>query len=224
MKKSFLVSLMLVMVLMFSSTAVFANEKAQPQSTKVFVDGEAVSFTVDPMNDNWTTLVQFKPVFEKLGMKVAWNKDTQTVTGTTYNLEIQLTLGSKTVLVNGEKKQLTVAPKLVKNVTMIPLRFVGESSGRDVSWDGRTKTVYIASTKDQILHVINQNLIYAQNEDFDGYMSTLDPSTPGIEQVKTQVGLVNAAYEIKYDYQNLEMVSMEQDTASVKMTQTSIKV
>ena len=224
MKKSFLVSLMLVMVLMFSSTAVFANEKAQPQSTKVFVDGEAVSFTVDPMNDNGTTLVQFKPVFEKLGMKVAWNKDTQTVTGTTYNLEIQLTLSSKTVLVNGEKKQLTVAPKLVKNVTMIPLRFVGEASGRDVSWDGRTKTVYIASTKDQILHVINQNLIYAQNEDLDGYMSTLDPSTPGIEQVKTQLGLVNAAYEIKYDFENIEIISVEQEKAGVKLTQISTKV
>jgi hypothetical protein len=222
MKKRFLVGLMVVMALSFSSTQVFAKEQAQ--QTKVFVDGDVVGFTVDPMNEQGTTLVQFKPVFEKLGLEVAWNKDTQTVTGTTYNLNIQLTIGSKTVLVNGEKKQLTVAPKIVKDVTMIPLRFVGEASGRDVSWDGRTKTVYIASTEEQILHVINQNLIYAQNEDLDGYISTLDPSTPGIEQVKVQMGQINAAYELKYEFDNIEIINVEKDKAAVKVTQSTTKV
>lgn len=222
MKKSFLVSLTVVMLLIFSSTAVFAKEQAQP--TKVYVDGNVVGFTVDPLNENGTTLVEFKPVFEKLGMEVAWNQDTQTVTGTTYNLDIQLTIGSKTVLINGEKKQLTVAPKIVKNVTLIPLRFVGEASGRDVSWDGRTKTVYIASTKDQILHLINQNLIYSQNEDLEGYISTLDPSTPGIEQVKAQVGQINAAYELKYAFDNIEIISVEKAKAAVKLTQSTTKI
>lgn len=222
MKKSFLVSLTVVMLLIFSSTAVFAKEQAQP--TKVYVDGNVVGFTVDPLNENGTTLVEFKPVFEKLGMEVAWNQDTQTVTGTTYNLDIQLTIGSKTVLINGEKKQLTVAPKIVKNVTLIPLRFVSEASGRDVSWDGRTKTVYIASTKDQILHLINQNLIYSQNEDLEGYISTLDPSTPGIEQVKAQVGQINAAYELKYAFDNIEIISVEKAKAAVKLTQSTTKI
>jgi hypothetical protein len=222
MKKGFLVSVMVALVLMFSSTAVFAKEQAQP--TKVYVDDKLVDFTVDPMNDNGTTLVQFKAVFEKLGLDVAWNQETQTVTGTTYNLNIQLTLSSKTVLVNGEKKQLTVAPKLVKNVTMIPLRFVGEASGRDVSWDGRTKTVYIASTKDQILHLINQNLIYSQTEDLEGYISTLDPKTPGLEQVRAQIGQINTVYDLNYAFSNIEIISLEKDKAAVKVTNTTTKV
>jgi hypothetical protein len=157
-------------------------------------------------------------------LKVAWNQETQTVTGTTYDLDIQLTIGSKTVLVNGEKKQLTVAPKIVKDVTMIPLRFVGEASGRDVSWDGRTKTVYIASTKEQILHVINQNVIYSQNEDLDGYISTIDPSTPGLEQLRAQLVGINAAFEFKYKFENIEIISVEKEKATVKLTQSTLKV
>ncbi|MEX2461944.1 MAG: stalk domain-containing protein [Paenibacillaceae bacterium] len=222
MKRRILVGLMVVMALNFSSRQVFAQE--QVQQTRVYVDGDGVNFTVDPLNEKGTTLVQFKPVFEKLGLEVAWDKDTQTVIGTTYNLNIQLTIGSKTVLVNGEEKQLPVAPKIVKDVTMIPLRFVGEASGRDVSWDFRTKTVYIASTKEQILHVVDQNLIYSQNEDLDGYISTLDPSTPGIEQIKDQVGQINAAYDLKYEYENIEINSVEKEKASVKLTQSTTKV
>jgi hypothetical protein len=223
MKKGFLVSAMVVLLLMLSSTSVLAKEEAQP--IKVYVDGVIIEgFHTLPLNDNGTTLVQFKPVFEKLGLKVTWDQKTQTVTGTTYDLNIQLTLGSKTVLINGEKKQLAVAPKLVHDVTMVPLRFVGEASGRDVSWDGRTQTVYIASTKDQILHLINQSLIYSQTEDLAGYMSTLDPNTPGIEQVKVQIGQINAAYELKYAFEDIEITSIETDKATVKLTQQTTKV
>ncbi|OAB42440.1 copper amine oxidase N-terminal domain-containing protein [Paenibacillus glacialis] len=224
MKKRFLVALMAVMTLSFTSSQVFAKEQVKEEQTKVFVNGEAVDFTVKPLNEKGTTLVQFKPVFEKLGLKVIWNEETQTVTGSTYDLDIELTIGSKTAFVNGEKKVLTVAPTIVKDVTMIPLRFVGETSGKDVSWDGRTKTVYIASTKEQILHVIDQNLFYSQNEDLEGYMSTIDPSTPGIEQMKAQVGQINAIYDLKYEFKNIEVISVEKEKASVKLKQTTTKV
>jgi hypothetical protein len=208
MKKRLLIALTVVMALSFSSTQVFAKEQAPTLQTKVFVDGDAIKFTVDPLNEKGTTLVQFKPIFEKLGLAVAWDQATQTVTGTTYNLDIQLTIGSKTVLVNGVKKQLAVAPKIVNSVTMIPLRFVGEASGRDVSWDGRTKTVYIASTNDQILHVIAQNISYSQSEDVEGFISTLDPSTPGIEQIAAQVAQINAAYDLNYVLDNVKINSV----------------
>jgi len=223
MKKRFFIAVMVVMTLSLSSTQVFAEEQVKEEQTKVFVNGEAIDFTVKPLNEKGTTLVQFKPVFEKLGLKVIWNEETQTVTGSTYDLDIELTIGSKTAFVNGEKKLLAVAPTIVKNVTMIPLRFIGEASGKDVSWDGRTKTVYIASTKEQILHVINQNLIYSQNEDLEGYISTFDPSIPGFDEIKEQVGQVNAIYDIKYEYNNIEIINVEKEKASLKLTQTSTK-
>jgi hypothetical protein len=224
MKKRFLVALTVVMALSFSGTQVFAKEQVKVQKTKVFVDGDAINFTVDPLNNKGNTLVQFKPVFEKLGLKVVWNDKTKTVTGTTYNLDIQLTIDSKTVLVNGVKKQLSVAPVIVKGVTMIPLRFVGEASGRDVSWDGRTKTVYIATTEEQILHVLNQNLIHSQNEDLEGYISTFDPNIVGLEQIKSQVGQINAIYDIKYEFKNIKIISVEKDKASLKLSQYNSKI
>ncbi|MDB5054518.1 MAG: hypothetical protein JWM44_2568 [Bacilli bacterium] len=222
MKKKWFVGLMLIFMLSFSATQVFADEQAQKE--QVYVDGDQIAFSVDPTIDNGTTLVQFKPVFEKLGLTVTWNGDTQTVTGTTYNLNIQLTIGSKTVVVNGKEEQLTVAPKIINDVTMIPLRFVGEASGREVSWDGRTKTVFIAKTEEQIYHLIKKNIDYTQVEDLDGFISTIDPNTAQLAQIKLGVQQTFAAFDLNYTLDKMEIIGVKDNQAAVKATITTKKV
>jgi hypothetical protein len=222
MKRKFLVGFALVFAIGFSGTQVFAD--SQPQKEQVYVDGNPVDFTVEPMIEEGTSLVQFRPAFEKLGLTVTWDSASQTVTGTTYNLNIKLTIGSKTVLVNGEEKQLSVAPKIVNNVTMIPLRFVGEASGREVSWDGRTKTVFIASTEDQIYHIIKKNIAYTQAEDIDGFISTMDQSIPQLEQIKLSLQQTFAAFDMSYTVNKLEVIGVKDDKASVKAAITTKKL
>jgi hypothetical protein len=222
MKRKFLVGLVLVFAISFSAAQVFAD--GQPQKEQVYVDGNLVDFTVEPMIEEGTSLVQFRPAFEKLGLTVTWDSAAQTVTGNTDNLNIKLTIGSKTVVVNGEEKQLTVAPKIVNNVTMIPLRFVREASGREVSWDGRTKTVFIAKTEQQLYNIIMKNIAYTQAEDLDGFMSTLDPGTPQLEQIKLGLQQTFAAYDMNYTVNNMELISVENDKASVKASVTTKKI
>ena len=222
MKRKLLVSLMIIFALGFSGSQVFAEEVSKP--VQVYVDGDLIPFTVNPLLEEGTTLVQFRPVFEKLGLKVTWDGTTQTVTGTTYNLKIQLTIGSKSVLVNGEEKQLLAAPKIVNDVTLIPLRFVGETSGREVSWEGHTKTVFIANTEAQIYNVIKRNVNYSQNEDLDGFFSTMDSSTPNLAQAKAAIQQVFAAYDMKYELEKMEIVSVDKDKAVVKVIQVTKKV
>jgi hypothetical protein len=222
MKRSFLVGLIVTFALTFSATTVFA---ATPeQQVKVYVDGSKTDFTVDPLIESGSTLVQFKPVFEKLGLTVEWNGETKTVTGSTYNLNIQLTIGSKTVIVNGQEKQLTIAPKIVKDVTMIPLRFVGEASGREVSWDARTKTVYIASTEEQLYHVIQSQIDATQSEDLEGVLATIDSSSTAYEPTKAAMKQIFAAYKLSYKLEKIELISLEKDMATVKIIQTTKKI
>ncbi|MEC0091101.1 hypothetical protein [Paenibacillus macquariensis] len=38
------------------------------------------------------------------------------------------------------------------------------------------------------------------------------------------MGQINAIYDIKYEYNNIEIINVEKDTASLKLTQTSRKV
>lgn len=57
--------------------------------------------------------------------------------------QIILTIGEKTALVFGQTKTNDVAPKIVNDRTMLPARFVAESLGADVLWNGDKELVTI---------------------------------------------------------------------------------
>ncbi|MCU6708642.1 stalk domain-containing protein [Paenibacillus sp. J5C_2022] len=118
----------------------------EPQPIAVFNDAEQLTFEIDPYIESGTTMVQFRPLFEAFGLELGWDGETRTVTGTKERLKIELIIGSKTARVNGLEVTLLQAPVLKDGNTMIPLRFVGEATGRRVLWDGDTRTVGINQT------------------------------------------------------------------------------
>src|SRR5690606_30529306 len=63
------------------------------------------------------------------------------------NHVILLWIGHQVVKVNGMDVLLDTVPVVKDGRTMVPLRFVGESLGVQVSWDGPNRTVVIASAK-----------------------------------------------------------------------------
>ncbi|MGO4889562.1 copper amine oxidase N-terminal domain-containing protein [Anaerobacillus sp. MEB173] len=113
----------------------------------VFIDGKEPKFTNDPIIEKGTTLIEFRPVFEELGLKVGWNQKSKKITGEKSGLKIEMTLGNKTATVNGNKVQLQVAPKVVDGRTLVPLRFVGEASGKKVQWNGNVRMILINDGK-----------------------------------------------------------------------------
>ncbi|MDA3845508.1 MAG: N-acetylmuramoyl-L-alanine amidase [Vallitaleaceae bacterium] len=96
------------------------------------------------------TLVPAREVFESeaLAATVTWNGDTQEVSIIYKDKFIVLKIGSNVAYVNNQAIDLDVPAMLIKEVgqayskTMIPLRFVTESFGYDVEWDGDTWTAY----------------------------------------------------------------------------------
>ena len=59
---------------------------------------------------------------------------------------IGLQIGENKALVNGEWKTFDTKPVIVNGRTMVPLRFISETMGAKVDWDGTTRTVYIWTT------------------------------------------------------------------------------
>lgn len=62
-------------------------------------------------------------------------------------IEIKMTIGEKTAYVNGQAKDLDTAPIIRENRTMLPVRFIAESVGAKVEWDGETSTATIITDK-----------------------------------------------------------------------------
>ena len=119
----------------------------QPDPTiEVFADGAKVFFNELPIIENGTTIVQFRPIFEKLGLRVSWDAVTQTVYGVKDKFIITLQIGSPIATINGENRQLLLAPRIINGHTFVPLRFIGEASEKKVDWDGKTQTIQITST------------------------------------------------------------------------------
>lgn len=135
------VSIVLMLLLSITPNYVFAQQPIQ-----VFVDGNQLSFTNQPIIENGRTLVEFRPIFEKLGLNILWDGNTKTVTGYKDGLSIKLKIGDAKVIVNGETKALEIAPKIINGRTLIPLRFISESSGKYVEWNGTNRTIKISNT------------------------------------------------------------------------------
>ncbi|UKS27814.1 stalk domain-containing protein [Paenibacillus sp. HWE-109] len=110
---------------------------------RVFLDGEEVVFHQPPVLKEGSTMVEFRPIFEKLGLDIEWNDSKQSVTGTSQGKSLSLILGEEEAKVNGSTNLLPTAPFLNQGYTFVPLRFIGEATGRKVLWDPNLKAVYI---------------------------------------------------------------------------------
>ncbi len=55
--------------------------------------------------------------------------------------KIKLTIGNNDLTINGETKRSDVAPIIMNDRTMLPLRVLAEALGAEVGWDDNTKTV-----------------------------------------------------------------------------------
>ena len=71
---------------------------------------------------------------------------------------ISMQIGNNGVVLNNENKILDAAPLISQNRTMVPLRFIAEAFGANVSWAQDTKTVTIVIDGKVLTMRINQDL------------------------------------------------------------------
>jgi photosystem II stability/assembly factor-like uncharacterized protein len=117
-------------------------------------DGTSDTVTLDAapvLGAGNRTLVPVRAVAEAMGGTVDWDAATKTASVTVGSNTLELTLGKNTALFNGTATPIDTDPKVVPVIingrTMLPLRFVVESLGADVSYDQATKTITITYVK-----------------------------------------------------------------------------
>lgn len=115
----------------------------------VEVNGKEIDFTqydnVMPYIENDYTLIPIRAIAESLGLDVAWEEETRTVSVSGGDTLIGLTIDSDTAMVNGEAKQLGVPARITDDRTFIPLRFVSENMGAAVDWEEESRLITITT-------------------------------------------------------------------------------
>jgi hypothetical protein len=122
---------------------------SQQNDITVIINGQVQSFPQPPVAIDGTTLVPLRGIFEALGAKVEWDGATQTASAVKGDMQVSVQLNNKTGYVNGKAVTLNVAPQAINGSTMVPLRFISESLGAKVEWDGATRTVTITTEQGQ---------------------------------------------------------------------------
>ncbi|MFB9329252.1 stalk domain-containing protein [Paenibacillus aurantiacus] len=130
------------LLLAASPLQAWAAQPAAPVTqTTVYLNGERLVLSAAPIMRDGTTLVPFRPIFEALGMPVAWDPQQRQIKGRSGQTDIVLTIGSRTATVNGKQMSLTAAPEAVNGAAYVPLRFVGEASQYAVAWNPASRTI-----------------------------------------------------------------------------------
>ena len=163
MKKQIL-SISLAAALAVSCTGIAMAEDKTPT---VFVNQGQIFFDdqAPVILGEGTTLVPARGVFEAMGAKVEWKEDTRTVDVTSSDNKtlIRLTIDDSTMkvfdvsgvfgaLMSGQDfvapendVTLDVAPQIISDRTMIPLRAISEALDADVQWNGEDYTINITT-------------------------------------------------------------------------------
>lgn len=115
----------------------------------VFVDGRPVRLDVPPRLERGRVLVPLRGVFEALGAQVVYDPLTDAVVATRSGHVVVLRPGARVANVDGRAVALDVPARVVGGRTLVPLRFVVESLGVQVAWDGGAVRIETAPAPDR---------------------------------------------------------------------------
>ncbi len=113
-------------------------------STTYKVNGVEQTMDVAPYIKNGRTYMPVRFAALAAGVdeaNIIWDGVKKTVTLIKGDRVVQMTIGSKTMLINGIAVTMDAAPEIVSGRTMLPFRYVGQALGATVGWDEATKTV-----------------------------------------------------------------------------------
>ena len=113
------------------------------KSIDLIINGDYIYPPVRPVLQNQTTLVPLRIISESLDAKVTWDGETRTILIEKEGGRIGLAIDQTTILVNGEVGEISVAPQIMNGTTMVPIRFISETLGAQVDWNGELELISI---------------------------------------------------------------------------------
>ena len=126
------------------SVALAGVSLSQP-GVSVTIDNQPLNLDQPAMMQDGRVLVPLRGIFEGLGADVVYLPAERSIKATRGQTQVELHLGSRNAMVNGQTTYLDVPASSFGGRTMVPLRFVSEALGADVDWQSASRTVAITS-------------------------------------------------------------------------------
>ncbi len=131
---------LILMIVMLLGTVVSFGGSG---SIQIKLDGSDIVSDSPPVIVDGRTLVPARALFEAMGGAVDWDGASREVTVTVGDVTVKLKIDSRKAYINGVETTLDVPAGIIGSRTMIPVRFVSEAAGCEVSWDGKNRIVNI---------------------------------------------------------------------------------
>ncbi len=140
------------------------------QTVTVLLDGNPLTCRKTPVIENNRVLVPLRDIMEPLGYTVIWNEADHSIHLTDADSSIDFTINHSYATVNQEQVVLDAAPRIMDDITMVPLRFLADYSGASITWQADTYTV-VLKTNDapaQPAYTMADSVVYIQTNKIQG--------------------------------------------------------
>ena len=154
-----IISLFLSLLVLFSTINVFAvrHPVKDIPLNGIIVNDHIVYSDVYPYIKNSRTYVPIRFIAEELGYDVKWDGANKKVIMKNGNTNVELTIGSNKMKVNGKVLTLDAPAEIKDERTFVPLRAIAESFGKKVDYSKDYKAVYIG---DNPVYNKNYKVVY----------------------------------------------------------------
>lgn len=130
-----------------------ASDITESPNVKVIINGKITTYDDVPIIVDGRTLLPLRAILTNLGVPnddshIIWDGKEKSVTVIKDSTKIYLKVDSGTASLNGKDIEIDVAPINYKSRVYIPARFISQSLGKKVFWDGSTTSVTIRDEKD----------------------------------------------------------------------------
>ncbi|WP_309119422.1 copper amine oxidase N-terminal domain-containing protein [Paenibacillus sp.] len=144
------------LVAIMTMFAVFLPHQTQAASViRIYIDGTLLQTDQNPVIVNGRTLVPLRGIYEALNASVMWDQKTQTVTAFKRGTTVALKIGDRTATIDQQTTQLDTPAQIVNGRTVVPVRFVSEALGEEVTWDPKAQIVIITTSPEEVEAVFN---------------------------------------------------------------------
>lgn len=145
------VKFLVVLILVFAACLLLASSalatEFQVGSRTYWVDGKPNQMDAAPFIENGRTYVPVRYLALALGVAeedIGWDASSKTVTLKLENTAVKLVVGSETIYMNGQPRQMDVAPVIKNDRTYLPARWVAEAFGYEVKWEPAEQRVTLS--------------------------------------------------------------------------------